>query len=241
MRVLPAIVEELNNPGRPKSKNRNEYPVDHCHCEPIYPSRVASAFPELFLWGLDENILDVVENALGVPLAYHGVIVRKETLDGRQHGTRLWHQDQEDHEVLRITIYLTDVVADHDGPFEYVPRTVGPTYKDFMSNPSAIDDSAMGAVVPPWMWKACFGSAGTVLFTGVGGIFHRGRVPRTGRIAASYYYTSRAPKNPDWCKANSFQAGMSSLDVELTPRQRECLWEYEELLSNRLETAHTTA
>ena len=69
-----------------------------------------------------------------------------------------------------------------------------------------INDDRMREVVPQSQWKACTGVAGTVLFKSVARIFHRGRIPNTERVAASFYYTSRRPTNPDLCAVRPAEA-----------------------------------
>ena len=218
-------VEELNDLAERNEMPDLEYPVGFDHCIPLNPSRVATAYPALYTWGLDEDLLNIVERFVGRPLAYHGVIIRREIVDNEQRGTRFWHLDGEDYDITRISIYLTDVLSPDDGAFEYAPRSVSPDdWKRF--TPGPIDDEEMEQVVPSWQWKQACGPAGSVLFKAVSRIFHRGRIPQTPRIAASYYYTTRNPKAPELCRQFSFLPGMKSLKVKLSPRQLDCLWEY---------------
>jgi hypothetical protein len=228
-KAAQAAVEELR-PMTLADASDIEYNSGFDHCVPLNPSRIASAYPALYTWGLDEGLLDIVENHIGTPIAYHGVIVRKEILDGDQVGTRGWHMDGEDHDITRVSVYLTDVNEPDAGAFEYIPASISPSHRQLGAG--FINDDRMREVVPQWQWKACTGAAGTVLFTSVAHIFHRGRIPNTERVAASFYYTSRHPTNPDLCREYSFAPGMPSLNVTLTPRQLDCLWEYRALLPN---------
>lgn len=207
-----------------------EYRMGFEHCTPINPSVVAERFPSLFLWGLDEELLDIAEGCLGLPPAYHGVCVRKERVDNRHTGTRLWHQDGEDVEVLRLLVYLSDVESPEDGPFEYVPASEGITYRDF-TDPSAITDDAMRAVVPEARWRRCYGKRGTVIFGRVTHIFHHGKLPRTPRKILSFCYTSRHPRDEAMCRHFSFESGLPYLRAQLTPRQLSCMWKYRHLIS----------
>ena len=206
-----------------------EYESGFEHCTPINPTRIARHYPNLFLWGLDEGLLDVVENCLGLPAAYHGVIVRKELVDDTIVATRLWHKDGEDRKVMRISVYLTDVLDAKSGPFEYVPRKRSPSYKDFEGVPR-ITDEHMNKVVPASEWRTCTGPAGTVMFSAVSHVFHHGKLPETERVVASYYYTSRNPTNEWLSMRNSFQRGIPLIDAPLSSRQRDCLWKYQECL-----------
>ncbi len=200
-----------------------EYACGFDHCVPINPSMIATDFPELFMWGLDESLLDIIENCIGLEVAYHGVCIRKEIVDGRAVGTRLWHVDSEDIDVIRVMIYMNDVLDDESGPFEYVPRHSSPSYRDFPGR-EVITDEEMRRVVPEWRWRRAKGPRGTVLFCAVAKIFHHGKVPKNARKLASFYYTSRHPTNEALCRAFSFEPGVPFLKVPLTDRQRACLW-----------------
>jgi hypothetical protein len=205
-----------------------DYKTGFSHCVPANPTRIARAYPDLYMWGLDDRILDLIENCIGLPVAYHGVIARKEINDGQQVGSRRWHQDQEDRNIIRISIYLNDVGIE-DGPFEYVPKPLTPSPRLFNG---MVTDEQMAKAVPPEQWKACTGAAGTVVLAATAKVFHHGKVPTSNRerIAVSYYYTSRQPTGADLCRTYSFRAGIPLLNQPLTQRQREALWEYQDLL-----------
>lgn len=212
------------------ARDEIEYQSGFLHCVPINPSQIATKYPALYTWGLDDKLLDLMENCLGLPVAYHGVCVRKELVDGQQVGSRVWHLDSEDFNTIRILIYLSDVVDDEAGPFEYIPRRLSPTWRDFKGIEGAIFDADMRKVVPESEWRRCYGPAGTVVFGAVTKIFHHGKLPQKPRKLASYYYTSRAPSDEELTREFSFESGMHLLNVPLTARQRECLWKYKELL-----------
>jgi hypothetical protein len=211
-----------------------EYKTGFRHCIPVNPSQVAKKYPALYLWGLDDRILAIIEHCIGLPIAYHGVTVRKEINDGKQIGTRLWHQDQDDRNIIRISIYLNDVGID-DGPFEYIPKALTPSMRLFKDTNYVITDDVMARVIPPSQWKACTGVAGTIVFAAAAKVFHHGKVPRSNRqrIAASYHYTSRQPTDPELCKTFSFKSGLPFLNHSFTARQRDVLWEYQDLLPQR--------
>lgn len=210
-----------------------EYNSGFEHCIPINPRQIATRYPELFLWGLDESLLDIIENCIGLPIAYHGVIVRKEIVDGQQIGSRVWHTDHEDVNIIRVSIYLTDVLDDEAGPFEYIPRSSSPSYRDF-KGVASITDEEMHKVVPSSQWKACKGAAGTVIFGAVSKVFHHGKTPLKERVAASFFYTSTSPTNEKLCREYSFQSGIPLITAPLTERQRQCLWKYQDLLPSNL-------
>ncbi|AKF11628.1 hypothetical protein [Sandaracinus amylolyticus] len=206
-----------------------EYGEGFEHCVPINPSTIATQLPEFFMWGLDESLLDIVERCIGLDVAYHGVCIRKELVDGKAVGTRLWHRDAEDLDVIRVLVYLNDVVDDESGPFEYVPRHSSPSYRDF-HGVERIDDEQMRRVVPEWRWRRAKGPTGTVVFGAVAKLFHRGKIPLSARKLASFCYTSRHPTDERLCRSYSFEPGIPFVDEPLTDRQRACLWKYQELL-----------
>ncbi len=228
--ISKSVVQELKNAPLSKPED-TEYKVGFRHCTPINPTKIARHYPALYLWGLNDRILDIVENCIGLPVAYHGVIARKEINDGKQVGTRLWHQDQDDRNIIRITIYLNDVGID-DGPFEYISKPLTPSIRAFKKANYVISDEAMAKVVPPSKWKACTGSAGTIIFAAAAKVFHHGRVPCSSheRIAVSYHYTSQQPTQAELCKTFSFKAGIPFLTQRFNARQLAALWEYRELL-----------
>jgi hypothetical protein len=198
-----------------------EYGYGFEHCVPVNPSRIAQAYPALYLWGLDEVILDIVENCIGLPVTYHGVLARREINDGKQIGSRLWHNDAEDRIIIRVNTYVTDVRVE-DGPFEYVPKPISPPHGTFSS---MVDDAAVAKVVPREFWKACPGPAHTVIIAATSQVLHHGKVPTSDRrrIAVSHYYTSRHPTCEELCRAFSFAPGLPYIKAPLSKRQREAL------------------
>jgi hypothetical protein len=158
-------------------------------------SYLMSKYPELFFLCLSPRILDLVENYLGLSAAFHGVALRRSLVDGREEGPRLWHQDAEDFRVFRIVIYLTDVTIG-GGPFEYIPRSYGLTYKDLKSIDSRIRMDEMLKVVPKNVIRQCYGKAGTVIISDTANTFHHEKLQTNqARSVAMYGFSSRIPKN----------------------------------------------
>ncbi len=219
-----ATLRELPSDGSYTS----EYPNGFEHCVPLNPSYIAQNHPEIYMWGLDPKMLDLVESILGLPPLYHGVIFRKEIVDQRNVGTRRWHTDFEDLNTIRVCVYLSDVLEAEDGAFEYIPRTIPLRWADFDSD--EIDDERMRKRVPEWMWKQVTGPKWTVSVKAVSKVFHHGKVPRIPRAAASFYYTSRKPTSPELSEAFSFKYGLPYLNMSLTNRQLDCLGGYRDLL-----------
>lgn len=92
------------------------------HCIHGDAATIVQRYPEILLWGLQERLLDIVENYMQLPVAYLGVDLRKDIPNGEQVGTRFWHTDGEDVCVVKIAVYLNDV-GQAQGPFEYISKT----------------------------------------------------------------------------------------------------------------------
>lgn len=169
-------------------------------------------FPDIYLLGLDPRIIALAEHYFGLPVAYHGAALRQSLTDGRQMGPRLWHMDSEDFHVLRVVIYLNDVTPG-GGPFEYVPRSYGLSYKAF-PGPESITNERMRQVVPEHRWKQCFGPVGTVIIADSAKIFHHESLQvERDRTVAMVGYSSRRPRG--------MQLAMAHFPVEtLTSRLR---------------------
>jgi hypothetical protein len=151
--------------------------------------------PEIYLLGLDRRILQLAERYLRLPVAYHGAVLRHSLVDGKNAGPRLWHQDCEDFHVLRMLVYLSDVTHD-SGPFEYFPRSLDISYRDFPRHESDLTDSRMEVVVPKDRWKRCTGAAGTVVLCDTGKVFHHESLQTAkDRAVVMFGYSSRRPKN----------------------------------------------
>ena len=65
--------------------------------------------PHLIEWGLEERLLALAQNYFGLPVAYRGLILRRDYADGKYIETRQWHRDSEDTRILKIIVYLNDV------------------------------------------------------------------------------------------------------------------------------------
>ncbi|HEY9622231.1 MAG TPA: 2OG-Fe(II) oxygenase [Crinalium sp.] len=180
--------------------------------------------PALFLWGLEERLLDILENYLGLPVAYHGVSFRRDVADGSQQGTRQWHIDIEDRRMAKIIVYFNEVGPDN-GPYEYISKSLTPPPWVFKRNYGFIPDDVVEKAVPPEKWTACTGAAGTVVFTDTCGVFHRGRMPnRAERLAMFFTYTSRRPKHPEDCNSILSDEQLVEISQNLSQRQKDCIF-----------------
>ena len=151
--------------------------------------------PELYLLGLDSNLLDLVQQYLRLPVAYHGAVVRHSLVDGIGAGPRLWHQDEEDFHVLRMVVYLNDVTMG-GGPFEYIPRSLGISYKQFAGFEGQLTNDRMRQVVPIESWKRVYGAAGTVVLCDTAQVFHHESLQtERDRAVIMIGYSSRRPRS----------------------------------------------
>lgn len=181
--------------------------------------------PEIFFWGLEERLLNIVESYIGLPVAYHGAYFRRDLANQIQRKTRLWHTDIEDPHLLKIIVYLNDV-SDEDGPFQYLPKSLSSiAYRSLRYKYGHIRDRTMKRVVNPYHWKSCTGSAGTVIFASTGDILHRGKPPiESDRFTIFFDYTSRQPRFPFYCKSSLPEDDLLLLNPNFSKRQRECVF-----------------
>jgi hypothetical protein len=153
------------------------------------------AYPEIFLWGLEQRLLNIIENYLGLPVAYHGAYFRRDIPNQLETGSRLWHIDTEDRQVIKIILYINDVDED-TGPFQYLDQSLtSAVAKALHYNSGYLTDKTMRKVISPQHYQSCIGAAGTVIFAATGSIFHRGKIPiKSDRFTIFFDYTSYRKK-----------------------------------------------
>ncbi|MGB3655448.1 MAG: 2OG-Fe(II) oxygenase, partial [Rivularia sp. (in: cyanobacteria)] len=100
--VLQAAKSLMSKIPRTISDHKNEFVV-HATPQQILEHQ------EIFLWGLEQRLINIIENYIGLPVAYHGAYFRRDTVNPIQIKSRLWHIDPEDTKVLKVVIYLHDV------------------------------------------------------------------------------------------------------------------------------------
>ena len=194
----------------------------------VPPDRIIDR-PAIYLFGLQDRLLDIAESYIGLPPAYDGVTINYTVADGREVSTRKWHRDWEDRRMLKVAIYLRDVDED-SGPFQMIRR------HDMLQNDEVgfsyelADDAALaerlGASYADDIVSCC-GPAGTVIFTDTARFFHRGK-PATGRdrMALFYSYFAHNPRHPFLCERTGMQrSDISRLATPLPQRQRRAaMW-----------------
>jgi hypothetical protein len=163
--------------------------------------------PQFFNWGRENRLLKIVENYLGLPVAFQGVHLRKDFPNEHQFGTLLWHKDSEDRKMVKVIIYLNDVEEKH-GPFEYIPLSLTSfpslnsyliDYKLRKSGYLGINDEQVQKIIPKSAWKSCPGPAGTVVIADPRTALHHGTLRTEARSALFFVYTANPPKRPELC------------------------------------------
>jgi hypothetical protein len=179
--------------------------------------------PRLFQWGLQDEVLDLVEHYLGVPAHYYGALVRREVADSRIISTRQWHRDIEDYRNLKILVWLNDVDAD-GGPFTYVPlATSQEAVKELRYVGGYVSDDRFAAVVPRSEWQQATGPQWTAVMADNCRLFHRAQAPvARDRYSVTFTWIARKPLKvmPDeaWLPADVVRA-----TAGLGPRQLAAL------------------
>ncbi|HLO89180.1 MAG TPA: phytanoyl-CoA dioxygenase family protein [Nostocaceae cyanobacterium] len=164
-------------------------------------------FPEFYNWGNNQRLINIVENYIGLPVAFHGVHLRKDFPNQHQFGTLLWHKDSEDRRMVKVIVYLNDVEQKH-GPFEYLPLSLTsfPNFNSFridyqlwQSGYLGINDEQVKEIIPQSVWKSCQGAAGTVVIADPRTALHHGTIRTEERLALFFVYTANPPKRPELC------------------------------------------
>jgi hypothetical protein len=161
---------------------------------PRLPFARLMSFPDVYMWGLEERLLNLIENYIGLPIRYHGIDVRREVADGAASDVRQWHIDTEDHRLFRIIMYLNDVEAG-GGPFEYIPReqTVQAVAK-LRYGSGFVKDDAMQTAVARTNWIQATARARCAAFADTCRVFHRAQAPtKTERYSITFSWMSTTP------------------------------------------------
>ncbi len=241
LRAARALADQLPDPKQDRSEAGNHSTVSPFnplgHCIHGDAAQIVRDYPEVLLWGLEERLLDWVEQYIQLPVSYLGVNLRKDIPNGQQVGTRLWHLDGEDTCVVKILVYLSDVEPEH-GPFEYVPKSafnstyryVSPKY--WRHQTLYCHDENMANIVARDRWQSCTGAAGSAIIADTTKVFHHGAVPTKERIALIFAYATQTPQKLGFCKAFfPAESLLPSLQSRLSERQWNCLWSWRQTAS----------
>lgn len=181
------------------------------------------AHPEIFRWGLQEQLLQIVGQYLGLSAAYDGASCLLSVADSREIGVRSWHRDLEDRRMLKICVYLNDV-DEEGGPLECLgPDLNQQLCKSEQYQHKPISDREMQALsTQPNQKITCTGLAGTVIFLDTARFFHRGKPPTArNRAAVFFHYFSHRPSRPYFCHRTPFSKGnIAPLLSDLSKEQR---------------------
>ncbi|WP_414585314.1 2OG-Fe(II) oxygenase [Scytonema sp. PCC 10023] len=182
-------------------------------------------YPEIFLWGLEQRLLNIAENYLGLPVAYHGSYFRRDLANQVERKSRLWHMDSEDRKLFKVIIYLNDI-NDERGPFQYLPKYLTVKVADSLKYKYGyISDKTMQQVISQSNYKSCTGASGTVVIAGTGSVFHRGKIPvDSDRFSVFFDYTSRQPKFPFYCKSSLPIEDLHLLSTKFSEEQKQCVF-----------------
>lgn len=185
------------------------------------PAKILNEQPDLLLWALDERLLDIVENYIGLPIYYLGVEVRHEFADGKATGVRQWHIDTEDRRMLKIIIYLNDV-DEQGGPFEYISKELTQeAVEKLRYNSGLVSDERMSEIVPQTEWTACVGPSNTAILVDPCNIFHRAKPPaKENRRSITFHYISQYPLES---RNDNIFSDRPFISETLSDRQLKCL------------------
>ena len=189
--------------------------------------------PEIFLWGIEQRLLDIIEYYIGLPVYYQGYSMRRDIVT-KAHDPgciRNWHQDAEDRTVIKIIIYLNDVGID-GGRYEYIPKDLSKkAVKKLNYDLGFLSDQTMMNVIPKEYWSNCMGKLGTVIISDTSSVFHRAKPPeKEDRFSIAFCYTSHKPKL-SWNSEIVFPKNLPEIRNQLNKKQRNALINKNKLFS----------
>ena len=188
------------------------------------PQEELLADADLWRWGLEQPLLDLVENYLGLPITYYGAAVYREVADGRTEGTRQWHRDIEDHKVFKILIWLNDV-GPRGGALQYVPRPGSDlAVRQLKYVAGFVTDAEMSRVVPSTHWVKATGPRWTAVLADPARILHRASPAEDqDRYSVTFTWTSRTPIKTMPAAEPFTPDEDARIRADLTPAQLACL------------------
>lgn len=181
-------------------------------------------FTEILLWALEPKLLDIVENYIGLPILYQGFAMRKSVADGQYSGVRRWHIDWEDRRIIKMIVYLNDVVAG-GGPYDYISRNITQQAKEKLNyhNLGYVSDAEMATALPKSEWTSCFAKVGSVVISDTSSVFHRAQPPTDQeRFSITFCYTSAMPQVA-WRNRKITPQQWEIIDRNTNQRQKNCL------------------
>lgn len=177
----------------------------------------------LWHWGLQDRLLDIVENYLGVPARYYGADVRREIANDQTVGVRQWHRDAEDRRTVKILIWLNDV-DDQGGPYAYIPMVESLYAVERLHYVAGfVDDSKVLRLVAPGSVTMATGPRWTTVVADNCRLLHRATPPvARDRLSVTFTWSSRTPMKTE--QAPDFTAEhLRRIRSGLSERQLACL------------------
>ena len=194
------ILERVQSGG--KRKGAKKYLKDFI-VEP-YGSGVSMVIPDIrnpyIRINLDDRVLGIAGSYMGLAPKFQGFSLRI-TLPvppgATEYFSQRWHRDPEDRNMLKIFIYMTDVLDDISGPFIYVKGSQpgGPMGRVFPQRPPSAMYPELGAVegvIPREAITTCFGKAGTIIFADTSGLHKGGYTTSRQRLMYTGTFYSNA-------------------------------------------------
>ncbi|MGK7893813.1 MAG: hypothetical protein AB4372_09355, partial [Xenococcus sp. (in: cyanobacteria)] len=158
------------------------------------PGRALQKYPEIVLWALEENLIDIVENYIELPIFYLGAEVKRCFPNREITGIRNWHLDTEDYRMVKILIYLNDV-DDKGGQFQCIPADQSDVIKKKLRYKfGLVSDALMEQYISSRDWVSVLGKKYTVIFVDTARLFHRAKPPiARDRLSITFHYISQHP------------------------------------------------
>jgi hypothetical protein len=174
----------------------------------------------LFLWGLQSLLLNLIESYLQLPVAYHGLYLRRDLRGPMENMSRSWQMDRKDHRMFEVILYLNNVDRT-TGPFQYLTsedsRRVcqGLNYRQGVLRADDVE-----SIVGMEQWCSCLGRAGTLVLVDRARVIHRDVSPTMGdRYTLAFEYTSRSPRYPQACRSSLDPIALLEMADRLRPEQ----------------------
>lgn len=190
----------------------------------IIPRKDLLKYHNILLFGLNNRLLDIVSNCIGLPICLNRLDIRKDRANGVVRSIKQWHMDPDDLRMIKVIVYLNDV-NQQSGPFEYIPSPLTKIIEDALGYSTGfLSDKEIASVVPIADRKSCLGKKGTIVFGAVHNVFHRIRPPTTSeRFSITYTYTSRNPiRTYDRVPLSKFE--LQQIEPLISERQAACLF-----------------
>ena len=153
-------------------------------------------------FSLSESILRITGEYIGSSPIFNSYSVRATNIvpeDSTPYLSQRWHRDPDDKKMLKVFVYLTDVLEEGAGPFSYVKGSqYGGKWRNiFPQIPPVGAYPPLGAVekiVPKEDIRVCLAPCGTIIFADTSGL-HKGGFSTTRiRIMSISDYLSAASK-----------------------------------------------